>query len=182
MVFTVRADRAERKYYTEYKRSLLHYPMQRRSILSRLGGGLTVTAVAGLAGCSGDGSEAGSGEAVESSVDGLTVISHEEGAPDGVTPPERSFVVSLIIENSGDSETDPTGYDEELRLFDESDTNITPKLTSVQPADIELAPGEQRQLAVSGVFEEDSEYAPDDVTRYELSLTCTQFSDGTYCE
>lgn len=196
--------------------------MERRSLLSRLGGGLAVTAAAGLAGCSGDEStdstpseaaatdtgtaadtasdstmgetpnespsdgmpaaSAVSGE-VESSVDGLSIADHRVGMPAGLSQPDgAAFNLSLTVENSGGSETNPTDYDYELGLFDADGTDITPIVTAVQPNDIEIAPGERGTIALSGLFESDSESGPDDVARYEVSLSCNRASEGVYCD
>ena len=161
--------------------------MDRRTLLS----GLLAT---GLAGCSGvvrDAVECDDesatphrwdvpGKLVESSVDGLTVTDHE--AVSQCSGIDRPFGVTVTVVNSGDRQIETlTDYEFALTLFAGDGTEITPRLTTTHTTDGDLDPGDRSELVIArGRWEGDT--APEDVVRYELSLSCDRSEDTTYCQ
>ena len=162
--------------------------MRRRRLLERAGIGTATLVAAGLAGCSSDGSDGSgstplpeievSGEVVTSSVDGLSVTDYEHELRRGQAHEDVHFAVTPTVENTGDQRADLGDYEYDLELFDADDIEITPGDPWTTGGE-ELSPGDSGTVLVQVSFLNAEGASPDDVARYELSVSCG--GSGSYC-
>lgn len=168
--------------------------MHRRTLLSRLGGGLAVATSTGLAGCPGavrDFTECGDesdtrrqwdvdDKLTRSAVEGLTVVDHE-ATIECTRGVDRPFGITVTVENSGDGTVeDLLNYEFALKPFDGNGSHLTARRTSRFTAAGELDPGERGEVVViKGDWEGDA--TPGDVARYELAVTCADADEAVYC-
>lgn len=163
--------------------------MERRTVLRRTGIGMAAVAAAGLSGCSGNGDGNGtetlptlqiSSQSVESSVDGLTITGFETDLRRGQQHDDVHFAVTPTIENAGDQEVNLENYQYEIRLFSPEGVDITPGNTWAVRADT-LAPGERGTVLLQVSFISAEGVDPEDVDRYEVTLSCGGDATGSYC-
>lgn len=114
----------------------------------------------------------------ESAVAELRITDHEEHTPPG-SDPETDYSVLLTVDNTGDQATDLSEYTYEIHLYDDAGNDITPAKRATRNWD-EPGPGASGEITVQGLFG-DSDHSPDDVARYEITLTCDGFDEGVYC-
>jgi len=160
--------------------------MRRRDLLRRAGIGAGTLVAAGFAGCSGDGDDSDptplpeiqvSGE-VESTVDGLSITDYEHGLRRGRAHDDVHFSVTPTVENTGDQQAELDNYEYDITLYDANDIDITPGDTFASRGD-ELSPGESGTVQVEVSFLNAESASPEDIARYELSISCD--GSGSYC-
>lgn len=163
--------------------------MQRRAVLRHAGVGMSGLVAAGLAGCSsnGGGTETEelpelqlSGHGLESTVDELSFVGHNHRLLRGQDHEDVHFAVTATIQNSGNQETNLGDYEYEIRLYSPEDIDITPGSTwAVNPDTV--APGETGTVLLQVSFISSNSVSPEDVDRYEVTLSCGEDSAGSYC-
>lgn len=163
--------------------------MRRRTVLRRAGIGMSGLVAAGLAGCSGDGESTEtesipelqlSGQQLESTVDALSITGQTQELVPGRQHEDIHLAVTPTVQNTGDQETDLGDYEYEIRLFSEEDIDITPGNTwKANPETV--PPGEEGTVLVQVSFISAEGVSPEDVDRYELTLSCSEDNDGPYC-
>lgn len=144
---------------------------------------------AGLAGCSGDSDGADaenipelqlSGQQLESTVDGLSIVGQSHELVPGRQHEDIHFAVTPTVRNTGDQETNLGDYQYEIRLYSAEDIDITPGNTWKANAQT-VAPGETGTILLQVSFISSDSVSPEDVDRYEVTLSCGEDSDGDYC-
>lgn len=172
-----------------YTSTLYRRVMNRRTVLRRTGSSAAVFVTLGLAGCSGDSSETGntplpdlqiSGSDLESSVDGLTVTGQRHELVRGQQHDDVHFAVTVTVSNTGDQEVDLQDYQYDLTLYSPDGIDITPGQTFTANPDT-VPPGETGTVLVQVSFIHAEGVSPEDVDRYEVTLSCGSGSSGSYC-
>jgi len=163
--------------------------MQRRKVLRRAGIGMSGLVTAGLAGCSGDGDSTDtedipelqlSGQQLESTVDELSITEQTHELVPGQQHEDIHFAVTPTVRNTGDQETNLGDYQYEIRLYSEEDIDITPGSTwKANPETVQ--PGETGTILLQVSFISAEGVSPEDVDRYEVTLSCGGDNAGTYC-
>jgi hypothetical protein len=111
------------------------------------------------------------GELAENGVSGLEIVDWTATEGDG------EIQVTLTVENVSDQTTDAFVYQYGGTAYDSNGEDITAGLATGSTNATTIGPGETTTLNMYiGVFGSAS-----NVARYELSLTCGSFGDGTYC-
>lgn len=163
--------------------------MKRRTILKRTGVGLSAVGVTGLSGCSGDSNDDESeplpelelsGQRFQSSVEQLAVTGFQTELRRGQQHEDIHFAVTPTIENTGDQQVTLGDYQYEIRLFSAEDIDITPGNTWTARAD-DVPPGETGTILLQVSFISEEGVDPEDVDRYEVSLSCDSGNSGSYC-
>lgn len=166
--------------------------MQRRDVLRRGSVAVATVLTTGLAGCSGggdDGDTSGdgdggandptptqtptgpTGEVVENGVSGLEIVDWT------TTTTEEDLQIALIVENTGNQETDAFDYTYEGTAYNSANEDITAGVATGSTGST-IAPGETATInmylgALGG---------PSEIDRFELRLQCDDFfDDGVYC-
>ncbi|MEF8907246.1 MAG: hypothetical protein V5A13_05240 [Haloarculaceae archaeon] len=163
--------------------------MNRRTVLRQAGSSAGVLVALGLAGCSGDGSETGntplpdlqiSGSDLESSVDGLTITGQRHELVRGQQHDDVHFAVTVTVRNAGQQEVNLENYEYDLTLYSPDGIDITPGQTWKANPDT-VPPGETGTVLVQVSFISAEGVSPEDVDRYEATLSCGTGSSGSYC-
>lgn len=114
------------------------------------------------------------GEVVDNAVEELEITDWSGRIDDD------DFVVTLSIKNTGNQQTQLVKYWYDIRLYDAENTNIRLGKNTQSPSEeTDPAPGEVGVLNAVISLENDN---PEDVARYETSITCTLADDAVYCE
>ena len=163
--------------------------MQRRAVLRHAGVGLSGLVAAGLAGCSSDGGGTEteelpelelSGQRLESTVDELSIVDQRQRLLRGRQHEDIHFAVTLTVRNTGDQEASLEDYEYEIRLYSPEDIEITPGNTwAINPDTV--APGETGTILLQVSFISSESVSPEDVDRYEVTLSCGGDGAGSYC-
>ncbi|PSQ18828.1 hypothetical protein BRD00_03500 [Halobacteriales archaeon QS_8_69_26] len=144
-------------------------------------GGTTATSTPATTTAADDGDELGFGpkcDDVENTVDGLSVGGCQSAVEGDL------FVVTVTVSNDGDLETDLSEYDLLARYYDSTETDFTNEIETgtirVQyPDGSGIPPGE----SIRARIEFDPKTAsPGDIQVYVVTLRCTGFGDGVYCD
>lgn len=98
-------------------------------------------------------------------------------APDEAARGER-ISVTATVENTGDRTTSVIDYTYDVALYDADGNELQGSGMSASAVGSELGPGERTDVTLTPMFDG----SPEDVARYELSLTCEgSLADGVYC-
>jgi hypothetical protein len=110
---------------------------------------------------------------VASTVEELDIVGRETWLDDPF------FEVVATVHNAGDEPTDVFDYKYELSLEAEDGTDLTgDTLGQIADGNTDVEPGEEANVTV----QREASGTPLDVAVFDLVLTCSDFSEGTYCE
>ena len=113
-------------------------------------------------------------------VEGLTITSLDSHIGSSGTF-DGAWVTDITVENTGDQETELREYSYELVLYDGSDTVLSEGRARLRVVgDTVISPGDSKTFPIA-VSPDPMSVDPDQVARYEVSISC-RFADGVYCE
>jgi hypothetical protein len=116
----------------------------------------------------------------DSDIDELEVIDHRMAVGEGSHVAEGALGLALLVENTGEATADLVfEYSYTLTVYDASDEEMFSDYAgkSAPPETNPLDPGASGPVVlIVGAYE------PDQIGRYEATLTCQSFDEGTYCE
>jgi hypothetical protein len=118
---------------------------------------------------------------VDSDIDELEVIDHRMAKGEGSHVAEGALGLALLVENTGEATADLVfEYSYTLTVYDASDEEMfsdDATGTSAPPETNPLDPGASGPVVLMvGAYE------PDQIGRYEATVTCQSYDEGTYCE
>ncbi len=117
---------------------------------------------------------------VESDIDELEIIDHRATLGEGQYVGEGALGLAILVENTGEKTADIVfGYSWELAVYDSSGNEMFSGTAGgiSGPPDSALDPGTSGPV-VLGI----GAYEPDQIGRYEVTLTCQSTGGGAYCE